>query len=427
VERPGRRVPKGCVLISDAWTSALAHLDQVAKELNLPQDIHEKLRHCERTLMVSVPVRMDDGSVHVFQGYRVQHNTGRGPGKGGVRYHPSVTLPEMKSLAMLMSWKCALMNLPFGGAKGGVLCDPKTLSKGELERLTRRYTSEISIIIGPDRDIPAPDLNTDEAVMAWMMDTYSMTVGYSCPGVVTGKPIEIGGTAGRWKATARGVAYCVQQACDRLGISHKGATVAIQGYGQVGLNAHEELEKMGFKVAAVSDSRGGVQSDKGLDFGKLAKHKLFTGAVSGAPGTRKISNDEILEMPVDVLVLAAVQNQITEQNAPRLRCRVLAEAANSPTTWEASRLLNARGLFIIPDILCGSGGVMVSYFEWVQDIQSYFWSEEQVNENLKRAMVKAFQAVADLAQEKKTDLRMAAYMLAVQRVAAALQDRGIYP
>jgi glutamate dehydrogenase (NAD(P)+) len=412
---------------TDAWARALAQLDDAARRLDLPQDIKEKLSHCERSLIVSVPVRMDDGSIRVFQGFRVQHSTTRGPGKGGLRYHPSVSLEEMGAMAMAMTWKCALMNLPFGGAKGGVVCDPKQLSRAELERLTRRYTSEISILIGPDRDIPAPDLNTDESVMGWIMDTYSMTVGYSCPGVVTGKPLEIGGTAGRWQATARGLAYCVEEACKRKKISTKGATVAIQGYGQVGLNAHEELSKLGFRVVAVSDSHGGIHSEKGLDFAKTAKHKLFTQSVSGAPGAKKISNADLLELPVDVLILAAVQNQITMENVSRVRCKVLAEAANSPTTLEAGDRLEKKDVFIVPDILGGAGGVLVSYFEWVQDIQSYFWEEEQVNENLRRAMVMAFTSVADLAREKKTDMRTAAHMLAVKRAALALQERGIYP
>ncbi len=413
--------------MSDAWGQSLLQLDDIARRLELPQDIHEKLRFCERSLIVSVPVRMDNGDVRVFQGFRVQHSTARGPGKGGLRYHASVSLEQMKSLAMLMTWKCALMNLPFGGAKGGVVCDPKKLSRAELERLTRRYTSEISVLIGPERDIPAPDLNTDEAVMGWIMDTYSMQVGYSCPGVVTGKPVEIGGTAGRWQATSRGLVYCVAEACRRKKISPKGATVAIQGYGQVGLNAHDELSKLGFRVVAVSDRRGGAYAEKGLDFAKLAKHKLFTGAVGGAPGSKKISNAELLELPVDVLILAAVQDQVTLENAPRVKCKVLAEAANSPTTREAGEYLENRGVFIVPDILGGSGGVMVSYFEWVQDIQSYFWTEEQVNDNLKRAMVMAFESVESLAREKKTDMRTAAHMLAVKRAALALQQRGIYP
>lgn len=414
-------------LKDDPWELALQNLDGVARDLGLKQDVHEKLRHCKRSLTVSVPTRMDDGSVRVFQGFRVHHSIERGPGKGGLRYHPGLTLNETKSLAMLMTWKCALMNLPFGGAKGGVVCDPKSMSKAELERMTRRYTSEISILIGPDKDIPAPDLNTSPEVMGWVMDTYSMNVGYTCPSVVTGKPVDIGGTVGRTESTGRGAAFCVREACARLGLKPSEATVGIQGYGTVGLGAHEALQKMGFRVVAVGDVGGGIHQPKGLDYASTAKHKLFTGRVAGAPKSKAITNAELLEMPVDILVLAAIQGQVHAGNVGALRCKIVAEAANSPTTWEAGAVLREKNIFVIPDILCGSGGVMVSYFEWVQDIQSFFWEEAEVDENLDRAMTATFQSVARFADEQKVDMRTAAYRLAVQRVARSLEIRGVYP
>jgi len=406
----------------DAWSQAREHLDAVAQKARLEPWLHELLRHCERSLIVSVPVRMDDGGVKVFRGFRVQHNTSRGPAKGGLRFHPSVTLEDMKAQAMLMTWKCALMNLPFGGAKGGVVCEPAKLSPAELERLTRRYTSEISIIIGPDKDIPAPDLNTTPEVMAWMMDTYSMNVGHSVPGVVTGKPMEIGGTVGRLESTGRGVAYCVAEAAKELGLP-KGARVAIQGYGNVGLNVHRELEKLGFTVTAVADSKGAAMQEKGLPFAKTAKHKLFTGAVAGAPGTKKVAKGEFLELPVDVLVLAAVGDQITADNASRVKAKAVAEAASAAVSLEAGAILSKRGVEVIPDLLTSAGGVMVSYFEWVQDIQSFFWSEDEVNARLRDAVVRVFQAASAAARKESTDLRTAATLLAVQRVAAALKER----
>ncbi|HOW27617.1 MAG TPA: Glu/Leu/Phe/Val dehydrogenase [Elusimicrobiota bacterium] len=409
------------------WTESLDYLGEVARHLKLPDGIHEKLRHCRRSLVVSIPTRMDDGSVKVFQGYRVQHNTDRGPTKGGLRYHPNVSLNQMKAMAMLMSWKCALMNLPFGGAKGGVVCDPNVLSPGEIERMTRRYTSEISLIIGPEKDIPAPDLNTTPQIMGWMMDTYSMNAGYSVPGVVTGKPIEIGGTAGRREAPARGVVHCVQLALENLGLPVPGATVAIQGYGYVGRHAHEEFENRGLKVIAVSDTSGAIHSEKGLPYKALARHKAEQRHVKGFTPAQAMTGEELLTLKADILVLAAEENQIDAAVAARMNCKVLAEAASAPTHRNADPVLRQKKIFVIPDILCSAGGVTVSYFEWVQDIQSFFWSENQIHENLRNALSRAFQTVIAREECRTADMRFAAHALAVQKVAEAIRIRGIYP
>jgi len=409
------------------WQMALEQLDIVAKKMKLDPGIHQKLAHCKRILIVSIPVKMDDGSIKVFEGYRVQHNVDRGPAKGGIRYHPEVTLDEVKALAMWMTWKCAVVGIPYGGGKGGVVCDPKKMSLGELERMTRRFTSEISIIIGPEKDIPAPDVYTNPQIMGWIMDTYSMGAGYSVPGVVTGKPLEIGGSEGRKEATARGVVFVVEDACKHLGINIKGATVAIQGYGNAGSIAHKLIEELGAKVVAVSDSKGGIYSEKGLSASAVNEYKARNKSVVGFPATKEISNAELLELPVDILIPAALENQITRDNARRVKAKIVAEAANGPTTPEADEILYENNVFVIPDILCNAGGVTVSYFEWVQDLQAHFWDEKDVNEKLRQVMSKSFKSVLDIYKKEKVNMRLAAYMLAVGRVAKAVEIRGIYP
>ena len=406
---------------------AIEQFNRAAVRLKLDPNLAEILRRPKRQLIVSVPIRMDDGTVKVFEAFRIQHNVARGPAKGGIRYHPNVTLDEVKALAMWMTWKCATVNIPYGGAKGGIICDPKAMSAAEKERLTRRYTSEILPIIGPDRDIPAPDVYTDAQTMAWNMDTYSSTVGYSCLGVVTGKPIELGGTKGRHEATGRGVMYTVEEACRFLKLPLKDSRVAVQGFGNVGHIAAQMLFDKGAKIVAVTDSRGGVTSRSGINPYELLKFKSTSGTVSGMPNTSPVSNDEILEMDCDILVPAALENQITAENASRVRARILAEGANGPTTPAADAILFERGIYLIPDVLCNAGGVTVSYFEWVQDLQGFFWDEDQVNSQLERLMKKAFQEVNEMAVREKTDRRTAAYMLAVKRVAEATTVRGLFP
>ncbi|MEW6555997.1 MAG: Glu/Leu/Phe/Val dehydrogenase [Elusimicrobiota bacterium] len=409
------------------WQVALEQLDEVAGKMNLDPGIHKKLRNCKRILTVSVPVKMDDGSVEVFEGYRVQHNIDRGPGKGGIRFHPDVSLDEVKALAMWMTWKCAVVNIPYGGAKGGVICNPKKMSLGELERLTRRYASEIFIIIGPEKDIPAPDVYTTPQVMGWIMDTYSMNVGHCVPGVVTGKPLSVGGSEGRNEATARGCVFTILEACKHLGINIKDATVAIQGYGNAGLIAHRLIVNEGAKVIAVSDSKGGVIDEKGLDFKAMEEHKKKTGSIVDFSGAKNITNAELLELECDILIPAALENQITKENAPRLKAKIVAEAANGPTTPEADKILYDKKIFLIPDILCNAGGVTVSYFEWVQDLQAHFWKETDVNEKLREIMTRSFGEVLSISQNEKVNMRLAAYILGVGRVAEAIKVRGIYP
>jgi glutamate dehydrogenase (NAD(P)+) len=370
---------------------------------------------------------MDDGSVAVFTGHRVQHNLSRGPAKGGIRYHQDVTLDEVRALAMWMTWKCAVVNIPYGGGKGGVIVDPKKLSQREIEGLTRRFTTEISPIIGPDRDIPAPDVNTNAQVMAWMMDTYSMHHGYTIPGVVTGKPISIGGSLGRNEATARGAVFTLQQCSIALKVPLPGATVAIQGYGNAGSIAATLLADEGSKIIAVSDSSGGIINRAGLDPAKVNAWKKEHGTVVGFPGADEISNADILELDCDILVPAALENQITHVNADRVRAKIVAEAANGPTTPEADAILYDKGVFVIPDILCNAGGVTVSYFEWVQDMQSFFWTEARINESLKEIMDRAFNDVHRMSKTREVDMRTAAYMVAVSRVAEATTLRGLYP
>ena len=410
-----------------AWKVALQQYDRAADKLNLGPAVREVLRNPKREVTVHFPVMLDDGSTRVFTGYRVWHNVTRGPAKGGIRFHPQTDLDEVRALAMWMTWKCACVKIPYGGAKGGVTCDPKHLSSRELERLTRRFTTEIGDMIGPDSDIPAPDVNTNAQVMAWMMDTYSMHRGYSVPGVVTGKPVSIGGSEGRQEATGRGVIYTIQEAAKAIGLDLQGARVAVQGYGNAGEAAARYIGELGAKVIGVSDSRGGVFNPDGLDLALLTRHKQETGSVVGTPRTRPISNEELLEIECDILIPAALEGMITESNAARVHARIIAEAANGPTSPEADDILRERGVMVIPDILCNAGGVTVSYFEWVQDREEFFWSIDEINARLRRVMVRAFEDVQRTAAEHDIDLRLAAYMLAVSRVAEATLTRGIYP
>jgi len=410
-----------------AWAVAQQQFDLAAKRLNLDPGIAAVLREPRRQLTVHFPVRMDDGTTRVFEGHRVQHNLGRGPAKGGIRFHQDVNVDEVKALAMWMSWKCAVMDLPYGGGKGGVTVDPKQLSVGEIERLTRRFTTEIAVIIGPESDIPAPDVNTNSQTMAWMMDTYSMNAGYTVPGVVTGKPIALGGSKGRNEATARGAVICVREAASKIGLNLKGATVVVQGYGNAGSIAAKLIAGLGARVIAVSDSGGGIHNPSGLDLAAVDAHKKKTGSVVGLAGATPVSNQAILEIPCDVLIPAALENQITAENAAKIKTKIVAEAANGPTTPEADEILFANGAMVIPDILCNAGGVTVSYFEWVQDLNRDFWEEEEVNLRLEKKMVRAFNEVHDMAQEQKSHLRTGAYLLSVKRVADAMSVRGIYP
>ena len=409
------------------WETALAQLDEVAELMGLAPGVHQILRSPKRSLVVSVPFRMDDGSTRVYQGYRVHHNVTRGPAKGGIRYHPDVDLAEVKALAMWMTWKCAIAGIPFGGAKGGVAVDPRGLSRSELERMTRRYASEILPLIGPEKDIPAPDMNTDEEIMAWIMDTYSMIRGYSATGVVTGKPVAIGGSKGRGGATSRGVMYTIFSTLKALGTQVEEISVAIQGYGKVGGHAAQLLHDAGCRVVAVSDIEGGLYKEKGLDPEAINRHKQEAGTVAGFPGAEAISNEELLEIDCDVLVPAALEGVITVKNAEKIKAEVVCEAANGPVTFEADKILNDRGVFVVPDILANSGGVTVSYFEWVQDIQAYFWTEEEVNDRLRLIMERSFGEVHDLATEKKLSLRQAAHWIGVGRVAETHLTRGLFP
>jgi glutamate dehydrogenase (NAD(P)+) len=409
------------------WAVAQSQFDHAADKLSLDDGMRRVLRVPQRELTVNFPVTMDDGSVSVFTGHRVQHNVSRGPGKGGIRYHQDVTLDEVRALAMWMSWKCAVVNIPYGGAKGGVVVDPKKLSIREVEGLTRRFTTEISPLIGPERDIPAPDVNTNAQTMAWIMDTYSMHHGYTIPGVVTGKPIAVGGSLGRNEATARGAVFTLQQWAKAKSEPLADATVAIQGYGNAGSIAATLLAAEGARIVAVSDSTGGIHNAAGLDPAKVGAWKREHGTVVGFPGSDEISNRAILEVDCDILVPAALENQITRHNAPNIRAKVVAEAANGPTTPEADEILYDRGVFLIPDILCNAGGVTVSYFEWVQDMQSFFWSEERINQSLHEIMDHAFEAVHAMSELHEVDMRTAAYMVAVARVAEATTLRGLYP
>ncbi|MBU6401301.1 MAG: Glu/Leu/Phe/Val dehydrogenase [Verrucomicrobia bacterium] len=402
--------------------------DLAADYLEMPESDRARLKYPKRAMTVALPVRRDDGAIEVFPGYRVQHHLTLGPTKGGLRYHPDVTLGEVAALAMWMSWKCALTGLPYGGAKGGIACSPRQLSPAELERLTRRYTQEMIPFIGPQVDIMAPDVGTNEQVMAWMMDTYSMHMGHSVPSIVTGKPVGLGGSVGRREATGRGVGYLINRAMDTLGVDTAQATAVVQGFGNVGSVTAFSLAKYGVKVMAVSDVNGGVFNAKGLDLWALEKHVAAQRTVVGFPEADPITNEQLLLTPCDILVPAALERQITEANAGRIRCRILAEAANGPTTPEADRILAERdGVFVIPDILCNAGGVVVSYFEWVQDLQSFFWTETEVVDKLFRILEGAFVQILNLSRKQKLSMRLAALSLGVKRVQEAKRMRGLFP
>jgi glutamate dehydrogenase (NAD(P)+) len=409
------------------YINALAQFDKAVSHLQLKRGVVDTLRYPKRELSVAFPVVMDDNEIRIFRGYRVHHSVVRGPTKGGIRYSPAVTLDEVRALAMWMTWKCALMNLPFGGAKGGVIVDPKQLSSRELERLTRRYATEISLMMGPDSDIPAPDMGTNPQVMAWIMDTYSMHRGFSVPAVVTGKPIEIGGSLGRTEATGRGVMVTTRKAMPLCGIAAEGATVAIQGFGNVGSVSAALAQEKGLVVIAASCSKGGVFNSKGLDVQALRRHNEEAGTILGFPGADFLTNEELLSLECDVLVLAALENQITVRNADRIKARMIAEGANGPITSDADEVLNDHGIFVVPDILCNAGGVTVSYLEWVQDLQSFFWPVEEINHKLETLMLKAFDSVMECARRFNVPNREAAQILAIQRIADALMIRGIYP
>lgn len=406
---------------------ALKQLELTARRIKLDKNILEKLKYPKRTLSVSIPIQMDNGNLKVFKGYRVQHSTDRGPCKGGIRFHENLDIDKVTALAMLMTWKCALVNIPYGGAKGGISCDPDKLSEKELERLTRRYTSEIGIIIGPEKDIPAPDINTNPKVMGWIMDTFSVNAGYSVPGVVTGKPLSIGGSKGRLEATGRGVAYITEQVGEYKKMDMKKVKIAIQGFGNVGLNCARALAEYGRKIIAVSDIKGGIYCPDGLDIIKLISHIKKNKYVRNFPGTKKITNKELLELDCDILIPAALESQITSLNADCIKAKIIVEAANGPVTPEADIILNKKGIIIVPDILANSGGVIVSYFEWVQSLQSCFWKEEEVNMKLKNVMTEAFQEVINVMKKFKVDMRMAAMIIGLKRVAEAVKVRGIYP
>ena len=411
----------------NAWEVAQQQFDLAADRLGLDPGMRLVLREPRRELTVHFPVHMDDGTVAVFTGYRVQHNLGRGPAKGGIRYHQDVSLDEVKALAMWMSWKCAVVGIPYGGGKGGVIVDPKQLSQKELEGLTRRYFTEIEVLVGPEKDIPAPDVNTNAQIMAWMMDTYSMHAGYTVPGVVTGKPISLGGSEGRNEATARGTVFCIIEAAQHLGMDLNTCTVSVQGFGNAGAIAARLIAEEGATVVAVSDSTGGIHAPSGLDIAKVIQWKGEHGTVQGFPGASDISNAQVLEVDCDILIPAALENQITARNAENIKARVIAEAANGPTTPDADEVLFKAGKFLIPDILCNAGGVTVSYFEWVQDLNRDHWSEAVVNAKLREIMVKAFGEVLSMAQREEVNMRTAAYLLAVKRVADAMELRGLYP
>src|SRR5437870_7301709 len=412
---------------SELLRTVRSQLDTVAARLSLEPSIHARLRYPRRALVVSIPTQMDDGRTEVFIGYRVHHNTVLGPTKGGVRFHPEVTLDEVTALAMLMSWKCAIVGLPYGGAKGGVRCDPSRMSARELEHMTRRYTSEIMLVIGPDLDIPAPDLGTNEQTMAWMMDTYSMTQGRTVPGVVTGKPILVGGSAGRREATGRGIVYVLYQATRRLGHELKGRRIVVQGFGNVGGVAARLLWREGCLIVGVGDAGGGVYSSRGLDIRALEQHVKEMGSVVGFPGADLISNKDILEQPCDILLPAATGSQIREDNADRIHAQVVVEGANGPTTPEADVILHNRCILVIPDILANAGGVVVSYFEWVSGLQFFFWKESEITSRLQEIMARAFTRVWNISKKEHVNLRTAALMEGIRRVADAHQVRGLYP
>ena len=405
----------------------LQQFDGAARILSLEPGIWKILTHPKRQIMVSCPIQMDNGEIEVFTGYRVQYNITLGPAKGGIRYHPGVTLDEVTTLAAWMTWKCAVAHIPFGGGKGGVICDPTKMSKREIEALTRRYIAEIIDAIGPEKDVPAPDVNTNEQIMAWVMDTYSMHVGHTATAVVTGKPLEIGGSAGRVEATGRGVTICTMAALEHLGRQPHQTKVVVQGFGNVGSVSAKLLEEAGCTVVAVSEDYGGIYNPLGLSIKRLFEYRAREKTLRGFPGAREVGNQELLTVDCDVLVPAAIGNQLTSRNARDVKATLIVEGANGPTTPEADAIFRERNIFLVPDILANAGGVTVSYFEWVQDLQSFFWSEHEVNQKLKAILSRAFNEVLRTKEERKLDMRMAAYVQAVSRVAGATRERGLYP
>jgi glutamate dehydrogenase (NAD(P)+) len=414
-------------LREDPFELAQQQLRRVADIFKIDPNLVEVLKECKKAVVVSVPVVMDNGTVKTFEGYRVTHNIARGPSKGGIRYHPDVSLSEVKSLAMWMTWKCALMNIPFGGAKGGVICNPKQLSRLELQKMTRRYTTEIINEIGPEKDIPAPDVGTDPSVMAWIFDTYSMNKGHSVLGVVTGKPLNVGGSLGRLEATARGAMYCIREAIRKQELSFDGLRVVVQGFGNVGSYLAKFMHDQGAKVIAVSDSTSGIFNPEGIDVALALAHKQETGALAGLRGTEPVSNEELLLLDCDVLAPSALEQVITSENADKVKARIICEGANGPVTPSADEILDERGVLVLPDILANAGGVVVSYFEWVQGLQEFFWKEDEVNARLNDIVTRAFNETWTTHQNRGTSMRMAAYGLAVQRVSEATTTRGLYP
>lgn len=414
--------------VNSAYHNALAQFDRAVRYIDVSDGVADFLRYPRREFTVNFPVKRDTGKIEMFTGYRVHHNTVLGPSKGGIRYSMMVNLDEVRALAMWMTWKCALANIPYGGAKGGVVVDPRTMSHDELERLTRRYAAELIPLINPHADIPAPDMGTNPQVMAWFMDTYSMTVGYSAPAIVTGKPVHIGGSEGRNEATGRGVITCMLEALKLRGRTDSaGTTVAIQGFGNVGSNAATHAHRLGFDVIAVADITGGVHNDRGLDIAELKAHVAQTGGVKDFPGGEPISNEELITCKCDVLIPAAMEDQINERNAHYIQAGIIVEGANGPTSPEADDILRDRDILLVPDILANAGGVVVSYFEWVQDLQSFFWDEDEVNRQLERILRRSFEATVNTAEDHNVDLRTAAQILAIQRVADAVETRGFYP
>ncbi len=414
-------------IAEDPWAMAQHQLRRVCRFMEIGDNMLNVLLECKKAVAVSIPVRMDDGSVQTFEGFRVTHNVARGPSKGGIRYHPGVTLEETKALAMWMTWKCALMGLPFGGAKGGIVCNPKLLSVSELERLTRRYTTEIINLIGPEVDIPAPDVGTGAREMAWIFDTYSMNKGYSVLGVVTGKPLTVGGSLGRVEATGRGAVYCIREAIRKRGERVADLRVAVQGAGNVGANVARILADDGATIVALSDSTSGIYNPDGIDVTAALEHKRETGTLVGVDGSEEITNDELLLVDCDVLAPCALEQVITRDNADRIKASIVCEGANGPTTPEADQILDDRGVLVLPDVLANAGGVVVSYFEWVQGLQEYFWSEGEVNAKLNDIVTRAFHETWRLHEERSLSMRDAAYALAVGRVAEATITRGLYP
>jgi glutamate dehydrogenase (NAD(P)+) len=414
-------------LRENPWEMARSQLRRIAGLIDVSESMLNVLQECKKCVAVSIPTRMDDGSVHVFEGFRVTHNVARGPAKGGIRYHPDVTLEETKALSMWMTWKCALMGLPFGGAKGGVVCNPKTLSEDELQRMTRRYTSEIINLIGPEVDIPAPDVGTGPREMAWIFDTYSMNKGYSVLGVVTGKPLEIGGSLGRTEATARGAAFCIREALRKQNQAIAERRIAVQGFGNVGRNLAIILAEQGATIVGVSDSTVGIHNPNGIDLAAAVEHKRMHGTLDGFEGADAVTNEELLTLDCDVLAPCALEQVITADNADKTKAGIVAEGANGPVTPEADQILEERGVLVLPDVLANAGGVVVSYFEWVQGLQEYFWKEAEVNAKLNDIVTRAFAETWREHEEREISMRQAAYAIAVGRVAEATITRGLYP